>query len=640
MGLNFSGNGDGSPSAKRSKTSIVLPGNYLLINPECAVPPPPTKTPQFIGKKWLNDTVEVILKSYFLKEPDDGTLRLAPMGLIRCSRGGKTRALREIAAVLKNQLPMTAVISVSFNDVSPIISSEQADPLQALCVRIAYATYSDKETVDFDTFRQGVEVSEKDVLNWLKLTPAILLVDELNSIQAFSMSNEALASPISAFLKKNFLLSANRYFIFSSHIVDTSVKLTQFMDSSLSNRHVRIKQLPIVHSVKEARVAFGTQHKITAADIAFFGNIPGLLWLKLFDNNPLSEKREQCIKQCKKSNLVSEKSVLELLESFITGRTDQIMEPLHSLMNTVESNQLIWIPFHMTDVLFSFAKVTGVEKSTGKYLRTICKCFDGFQAAKSGSGDGWEMLFIIALLIRIKTGLFYKEVCPYFDEMPAECTFSYNQHCNARPLGLKKNYSQITEVSEYLSCIPISHPGSHIAVYYPQHSSFKTYDIFVCVFEGGESHRLRIPAEGGETTSAQSSPWSRLSHPCPRRPYKANKNAKWMDMHWRGEIEWFLRSGRCVLDTQILEDSFEHIVSPSYANIAFDDSYKIVSQISKELHLLSITLLIILLLWPDIFYNNATTSLLRRSVAKKRRAISFLLLVISFNKTSRVARVW
>jgi hypothetical protein len=144
-------------------------------------------------------------------------------------------------------------------------------------VRIAYASYRNrKDAVKFAKFREGVNVSEEDVVSWLKQTPAILLIDELNGLDALNdQPKETLSRPISQFLKKYFLRSAGRYFIFSSHVVGTTDKLVKFMDDN-ANRDVTVLQLPLVCSVKEATESFG-KSSISAADIVLVGNITALL---------------------------------------------------------------------------------------------------------------------------------------------------------------------------------------------------------------------------------------------------------------------------------------------------------------------------------------------------------------------------
>ena len=58
------------------------------------------------------------------------------MALVQCSRSGKTRALKEIALALKEQIPECVVLSVSFNAFSCVQKWEQEDPIEELCRRM------------------------------------------------------------------------------------------------------------------------------------------------------------------------------------------------------------------------------------------------------------------------------------------------------------------------------------------------------------------------------------------------------------------------------------------------------------------------------------------------------------------------
>jgi hypothetical protein len=99
--------------------------------------------PPFISKpKWLKRTVKLILKHFNAK--DEGAERVPPMALVRCSRGGKTRSLRELACLLKTKLPDVAVIFISLNDFSTLETWENNDQIGALCRRIAYMSLKDR----------------------------------------------------------------------------------------------------------------------------------------------------------------------------------------------------------------------------------------------------------------------------------------------------------------------------------------------------------------------------------------------------------------------------------------------------------------------------------------------------------------
>lgn len=87
---------------KTLKTAISLDS---LVKPEAFQPRTPPKSPPFTAPdNWLEDIVETIEKN--MSETDySGLERVPPMALVRCSRGGKTRALLEIAAESEKNIP-------------------------------------------------------------------------------------------------------------------------------------------------------------------------------------------------------------------------------------------------------------------------------------------------------------------------------------------------------------------------------------------------------------------------------------------------------------------------------------------------------------------------------------------------------
>jgi hypothetical protein len=155
------------------------------------------------------------------------------MALVRCSRGGKTRALYEIAAAIKKNFSDCAVLYVSFNDWSSVKPWEQSQPLEALCRRIAASALCNLGIDDmhekYEDF-YNANVSADAVLKWLGKTPCVLLIDELNNLTSLN-DDKVQSEPLVTFLKKHFLSSENRYFIFSSHVVSTIGQLSEYMDS-------------------------------------------------------------------------------------------------------------------------------------------------------------------------------------------------------------------------------------------------------------------------------------------------------------------------------------------------------------------------------------------------------------------------
>ncbi len=113
------------------------------------------------------------------------TDQVAPFAFIRFSRGGKTRALYELAKSLRHASPDVAVVYVSFNDYSGVRDWERENPVCALCCRIAFAALFSAESAAepnkdlYDRFA-NTSVTADDVRNWLGDKPCLLLIDEVN----------------------------------------------------------------------------------------------------------------------------------------------------------------------------------------------------------------------------------------------------------------------------------------------------------------------------------------------------------------------------------------------------------------------------------------------------------------------------
>jgi hypothetical protein len=117
--------------------------------------------------------VSVKLEIMAQLESSDDPERIPPMAVVRCSRGGKTRALYEIANTMKNDKNEdimeaakdhwggpVAVIYVTFNDNSSVETWEQLDPLQALLQRIAFV--ASRERNDDEIKLEAYDASQRE----------------------------------------------------------------------------------------------------------------------------------------------------------------------------------------------------------------------------------------------------------------------------------------------------------------------------------------------------------------------------------------------------------------------------------------------------------------------------------------------
>lgn len=162
--------------------------------------------PPFVcGKSWFGAALSIV--QTFLPS-DDTTLpfRIPPLVLSRCSRGGKTRTLNEVALKLATQLAVYTLV-VSFNgSLTPLSDCEEDAPLFALTRRIAFALSTCEKTGEvFESQFLRLEIEETVVAKWLEKGKWVLLVDELNSLDLKSQKRRPANQVFAKFIKSGFL---------------------------------------------------------------------------------------------------------------------------------------------------------------------------------------------------------------------------------------------------------------------------------------------------------------------------------------------------------------------------------------------------------------------------------------------------
>jgi hypothetical protein len=253
-----------------------------------------TTTPAFVSPhNWMDNVITKVRVEDQYQRVCRSELHVSPLALVRCSRGGKTRSLHELGARLKVKFPDAVILYVSFNDYTSLTADEKrnCNPLQALCLRIAFAARqvrsSENPSSDFIEFAKTFKVHSETVIQWLKGSNCILLVDELNLI------GSNLSTDFSTFIKNNFLIDKGRMFVFSSHVVGINNTLTRFMESH-GNRNVIVERLPTGRSLNQLRTVFKCPD-LLATEALYFGLIPALLFESKMNRYP-HQRRSDAIK--------------------------------------------------------------------------------------------------------------------------------------------------------------------------------------------------------------------------------------------------------------------------------------------------------------------------------------------------------
>ena len=215
-----------------------------------------------------------------------------------------------------------------------------------------------------------------------------------------------------------------------------------------------------------------------------YGLVPSMIFLG-HRGELVSEKRDEAIEKCFQKNMVTEDNVVRLLESFVTGEADVVPEPLLQLMNTVEDGKVHWIPCHMMEVLCQFAS-RGSLPNQHLVLNQIVSQFRGFADAKGQSGDAWEHLFVVTLLVRALSRQFDDSVFPLNAVNFAGCSVTFNG-----PFDLcGKTFESFSVVDEFVASIVTPPHFPHISIYFPSHASFEEVDVIVAAWPTANSREL------------------------------------------------------------------------------------------------------------------------------------------------------
>jgi hypothetical protein len=473
---------------------LVLPGSVTI--PVC-------RNPEFVsGEEWEGVDLE-IRRHFECSDEDeadqcDGFKRVPPMAVVRFSRGGKTRALYEIATICKEKVKVESVIYVSFNDSTSLSEWEQEDPLQALCLRIAFAALHQSDTCSgtraqqFEEFRsRNILVEPTMILRWLGNSSAVLLVDELNNLRELTKRKSKEASAFGRFLKDNFLGTENRYFVFSSHLLDTFEFFSLHVDpSGGSIRPVVLQELPMANDLSTVRQKL-MPHLKGPREAIYYGLAPAMIFEKA-NERPIEGKRAMAVNDflnTASGDLTQE--FKNILASIITGNLTLVPAPLHILLDTSKEKKIRWIPYHLQFVMEMMYQCAFPDSPKYRQLsfavKTLC---NDFYTAKEHSGDGWESLFVLFLLVRCivaephkRDGDATSSLQPVAGEslLPnhwfAGTEFphvTYNSSYN-NPNRLFSACDKWNDLSEGLQL----EATPQLSIFYPSHASFQVYDVIV-----------------------------------------------------------------------------------------------------------------------------------------------------------------
>ena len=135
------------------------------------------------------------------------------------------------------------------------------------------------------------------------------------------------------------------------------------------------------------------------------------------------------------------------------------------------------------------------------YLLTrISDLFTDFGRAKEASGEAWESLFVIALLLRCLGDHFEDVVFP-LKESQFKTDVSYNEL-------LRGGLNDLRSAEDLVKRLERPKQFPHIAVYYPNHTQFQGLDVVVAVYDKAGNRTLYGYQLKEDNTIPADPPWN------------------------------------------------------------------------------------------------------------------------------------
>jgi hypothetical protein len=387
----------------------------------------------------------------------------------------------ELTKAIRDKDSSYGIVYVTFNTATPLQHKPVTDPMGELCVRIAFAALKGRtphNAHEFYKFSSENKVDEKWVKDWLGNQKCIILIDELNVLQ------DAIDADLASFLKNNVLLQSGRGMVFSSHVPSLNRKLSDLMNSD-RNREVITRPLPVIPSLQEARANFKFP-TLSAQEALFLGLIPGLI-VERKNKHPISQRRASVVASYVEylTELGGQKAPAEvraLLSTLLTGNIGEVDESLRGLMTAdLKDDEIIlrWIPFHMVYALSQIYqhRIIFLPGDMRSCLEGIVGLLKQFEGSKCQSGDAWEALFLIVLIVRCLTTSFDETVVPLKPLIPCDVPVAYNY-----PMDSSVDLCTETDPIRFIGGIPDkswSLGTAAISIYYPGHAKFEAYDIIL-----------------------------------------------------------------------------------------------------------------------------------------------------------------
>ena len=215
----------------------------------------------------------------------------------------------------------------------------------------------------------------------------------------------------------------------------------------------------------------------------------------------IAGKRDIFYRDFKEGSENLDDDFLDILRSLLTGKADHVPKHLHMLLDAAGNKQgpsatIRWVPYHLSYVLSCLAmedtrraiNTREPKFSYGKITSEMQELCDSLCDSKTYSGDGWESIFVLFLLVRCLTSTYDKYFVPeeWFLENPK---VFYNEPYECKS-SQEKLFGDCKNWQELLKGVTPG-AGPQLSILFPTNARlFATYDVLVVYSKDHENKSI------------------------------------------------------------------------------------------------------------------------------------------------------
>jgi hypothetical protein len=419
----------------------------------------------------IQQAIEIVKQG--LLDVTSVTHRVAPLAMLRLSRGGKSTFLAYLFDALKDFVledQKVNVMVISFNGFGNFKPEDGETQTNAIIRNIV------GQLVDSSVDQTKIRCTAVALDEHIGDFPFVLLIDELNRL------NDPLDRNAAHLLQDLFLRKKNRYLVFTSHYRMNIDPLASNGIESESDPGVETIVHPVFTDLSILR-KMPRCESINAATVALYGGIPSLIYSvrALNELNPKVRFENAGLGAQLLNDGVDMSSLLsQFVKAVITGVRNPNLKKFEQFA-IITATSIKWPICYIKCILGLF-----VETDATRFILDECIHLES-QASKTGGGLDWECIINIALGFRCLHAKFFDGSGSPFNIVPD------GENPRVLAITLPDDIRSIEVAKKYIlrfvvSSIPMTIPALVLAT--PAYSSFPIVDGFVAYISSSEKIAL------------------------------------------------------------------------------------------------------------------------------------------------------